>query len=150
MLVASVHYCMLLDSESLKINRFYSVVIHVGHPRFPLNGIKKCLAWLNTHLCVCVCVCSGGGGGGGGGWICNAIFLPPPNILFVLSTMTMTVWAWPWHYTNNKWTLALTRWNKTCDMRERGQRDRQRQTDSEKERVGGGSLLVTDAAVLIL
>ena len=32
-------------------------VIHVWHPHFPLNGIKKYLTWLDLYLCVCVCVC---------------------------------------------------------------------------------------------
>ena len=41
MLVAFVHYCVLLDCESLTHVDFIPLfVIRVWHPGFPLNGIK--------------------------------------------------------------------------------------------------------------
>ena len=49
MLMAFVRYCLLSDCESLIHEcRFYSFVIHMSHPRFPLNGIKEYLNWLGN------------------------------------------------------------------------------------------------------
>ena len=41
----SARYCVLLDSETLiRVDVIPLIVIHVWHPRFPLNGIRKYLA----------------------------------------------------------------------------------------------------------
>ena len=62
MLVAFVRYWVFLDCESLIHEWFYSslfclfvclFVSHVGHPRFPLNGIKKYLTGKYTLLSAC-------------------------------------------------------------------------------------------------
>ena len=45
---------MLVDSESLiRIDFIPLFVIHVGHPHFPLNGIKKYLIWLDRKAILC-------------------------------------------------------------------------------------------------
>ena len=51
MLVAFVRSCLLLDCESLiHVDLTPFLVIHVWHPLFSLNGIKKYLTWLTQNL----------------------------------------------------------------------------------------------------
>ena len=51
MLVAFVRYCVLLDCKSLVHVDFIPLfVIHVWHPRYPLNGIKKYLISLWGYI----------------------------------------------------------------------------------------------------
>ena len=56
MLVAFVRYCLLLDCESLvHVDFIPFFVIHVWHPRFPMNGKKKYLTFdLTPTLSECL------------------------------------------------------------------------------------------------